>query len=779
MNLSKMGLKAYKGNEAYAFVSYAHNDSHTVGDYVRELQKHNARLWFDEGIKFGNEWPAEIEERLNNAELCIVFYSKSANASKNVRDEINYARTQNIKLYICYIEDTILTDGMGLRIGSIQSHNLYEHIFEENIYSILNILKSNNCFGETKTENMTTPSEFIKLDYNGRLLLEFSSSETSWLTNKIFYKINIKNKIDEIKDNIYYFNPKLNYIDYEKIDELLSSRVPGLGKTYICTPRLKTFIKDRNYHIEKRSKLGIELKTDDTNLQEKYELFENIVDKNMTRKLREKQMKDAFFMLAMLKSANFSVPGSGKTTSALAVFAFLNATDKVKRIVMIGPKNSFGSWIDEFKICFKDKKTLKLFNIQNSNFKTINERKYALKYETGNCNLFLFNYESLDNYTEELKEIIQDQSLLVFDEVHKVKGINGQRANNALEISSVSKFTIAMTGTPIPNSYLDLYNLLHILYNDEYKDFFGFDTSYLKNAGPRDISYINKKIQPFFCRTTKKQLMVPEANPDIIETSNTTNDEQKLFKIIKNKYIQNHTSLFIRLLQLESNPKLLLNKIDISEFEDIIEESEDFSDVNIIDYSQEVKDLVNNIQITSKKQKCLDTAIKLVKTGKKIIIWCILKDSINNLQLLLSSYGIKSRIIMGEVELDDRIAIIDDFKKGEFDVLITNPHTLAESVSLHQICHDAIYFEYSYNLVHLLQSKDRIHRLGLPDNQYTQYYFIQQEYVNHSEPFSMDKNVYERLLLKEKIMLNAIDNQELEPVYTTKEDLDIIFKGLL
>lgn len=64
------------------------------------------------------------------------------------------------------------------------------------------------------------------------------------------------------------------------------------------------------------------------------------------------------------------------------------------------------------------------------------------------------------------------------------------------------------------------------------------------------------------------------------------------------------------------------------------------------------------------------------------------------------------------------------FKNKEFNILITNPHTLAESVSLHHVCHDAIYYEYSYNLVHLLQSKDRIHRLGLPEKQYTQYYYM-------------------------------------------------------
>jgi hypothetical protein len=69
---------------------------------------------------------------------------------------------------------------------------------------------------------------------------------------------------------------------------------------------------------------------------------------------------------------------------------------------------------------------------------------------------------------------------------------------------------------------------------------------------------------------------------------------------------------------------------------------------------------------------------------------------------------------------------------------------MAESVSLHKSCHDAIYFEYSFNLTHLIQSKDRIHRLGLPENQYTQYYFL---YLTNEEggEDSIDLRTYNRL----------------------------------
>ena len=110
---------------------------------------------------------------------------------------------------------------------------------------------------------------------------------------------------------------------------------------------------------------------------------------------------------------------------------------------------------------------------------------------------------------------------------------------------------------------------------------------------------------------------------------------------------------------------------------------------------------------------------------------------------------------------------------------LLNPHTLAESVSLHSVCHDAIYFEYSYNLVHLLQSKDRIHRLGLPGGQYTQYHFMELMYHADDGDWSLDEAVYDRLKEKEQIMYDAIENHALEVMPTSDEDLELVFRKLL
>lgn len=533
-------------------------------------------------------------------------------------------------------------------------------------------------------------------------------------------------------------------------------------------------------YINERANVGLAIKQESPQILKQFNEYRIIVDKSMDRRLRDKQMWDSFYMYLMRKSGNFSVPGSGKTSSVLGVFAYLTKKNLINRIVMVGPKNSFGSWIDEFNICFESKKELKLFDIQSYN--NLEEKRRAVMYDTWDRNLLLFNYESLNSISQEIKNIIDDKTLLVFDEVHKVKGINKQRAGNALEISQNAYYTIGMTGTPIPNSYLDIKNLLNILYHDEYDEFFGFSEQQLKSPSRDDINIINNKIQPFFCRTTKQQLNVPDANNDIFITTCASENENKIFQILLLKYSKNKLALIIRLLQLESNPQMLLNALDANseDFSEILDTSGEIEDIGFIDYSDEIRSLIKSVSTTQKFNACIEQTIELHSQNKPVIIWCIFVDSILRLSSELESRGLNVGLVYGAVNSqEEREYTLRAFRAGEIDVLITNPHTLAESVSLHSICHDAIYFEYSYNLVHLLQSKDRIHRLGLPANQYTQYFYLQNNYMTKdNQIYSLDKKIYERLHEKEQTMLEAIENNLLEPVVTIEEDIEIIFKDL-
>ena len=622
----------------------------------------------------------------------------------------------------------------------------------------------------------------LTLQFENDNLVLVSSSMISNLKRNRVYKLQLKRYVsrDKTEENKLFFKKEIGYIKYKKIIEIIEKYSSKNNIDFHVSKEVEEYIQKREIYINERSRVGLGIKSQTEEILEKYNSYRGVIDSQMVRKLREKQAWDSFFMFAMRKSANFSVPGSGKTSSVYGVFSFLSYKGLVDKIVMIGPRSSFISWKDEFYNCFGNKRKLELFNIQD--YSNSRDKKNALLYKAVHKkNLLLFNYESLDSILEEVKNIIDDKTLLVFDEVHKVKNPNGKRAKNALKISYNARYTIALTGTPLPNSYLDIKNLLHILYHEEYNDFFGFGDAQLRIPSEYDIENINKKIKPFFCRTTKNQLEVPEVNPDIILPCKLSDKENKIFNILLLKYAKNKLALIIRLLQLESNPKMLLKAISENQedFSDILDTTSDPEDIDYVDYSQDIKDLINSLGKTEKFNSCIQQVKQLNSEGKSVIIWCIFVDSIRQLASQLEKEGISAGVIFGSTSEEERKNILNKFKEKEIDVLITNPHTLAESVSLHSVCHDAIYCEYSYNLVHLLQSKDRIHRLGLKEGQYTQYYFLQSIFVTRDGfEYSLDQKIYQRLLEKEKIMLDAIDEDILESLGSIEDDIEVIFKDL-
>ena len=88
-------------------------------------------------------------------------------------------------------------------------------------------------------------------------------------------------------------------------------------------------------------------------------------------------------------------------------------------------------------------------------------------------------------------------------------------------------------------------------------------------------------------------------------------------------------------------------------------------------------------------------------------------------------------------------------------------------------CHNAIYLEFGFNLTYMLQSKDRINRVGLPENTETNYYFAMSGGLN---PFyNIDQKIYDRLKLKEDRMRQAIESNNIIFVEQTSDIEDIQF----
>ncbi len=605
--------------------------------------------------------------------------------------------------------------------------------------------------------------EVFVLDYDRTIVLKTPLSFKHG--NQLKFRLGVQSYVDYSDGDKLFFKKGISRNVAGRISDNLELYCVSHGYDMELTPSFQDFL-DSCTSIEALATLGTSIKKSDDIHDNAYSTFKSTVDAVCSRHLTDKQMRDAFLLYYLGKGANFSVPGSGKTATVLGVFAFLYKIGLVRRIIVIGPLNSFGTWEYEFETVFGGNIPMVSTNATEIRSKNI-PLDYYVKFNTGNSNMILLNYESFDDsLADALSCIIKTGALLVFDEVHRIKNVNGKRAAKVVPLGKVSKHTIVMTGTPIPNDYSDVYNFLHILYPQDYDDYFRFTPAELSVLQDADADAMNAKMQPFFCRTTKDELGVPRANDDNIICVKATEVENRILEVLRDSVIGS-LAMIIRILQLESDPTLLGGCISDSELSLFIE------DENNVDMGTFEIDIVCQ---TAKTAACIDLVKKLVSEGKKVVVWCIFIRSIDNLEGILRGCGISVRTVHGSTE--DRLGALDSFKDGDVSVLITNPQTLAESISLHKVCHDAVYFEYNYNLVHMLQSKDRIHRFGLESNQYTQYHFLQTEFEMDGAPMSLDEKILTRLNEKEQVMLDAIDNGYMERFSTNEKEIEEIVAEL-
>lgn len=614
------------------------------------------------------------------------------------------------------------------------------------------------------------------------LFLEFDGRQirfTDHTESQVFNKPSLARKVS------YYVtqsDPTLLRADlnYAEVDELIKA-----VKTY-CESRhihfyvgdlLEEFLNNQRYSITEYKKAGLTIKSNAPYWQDRYEAFKARVSGLVFRPLKEEQMRAAFFFVTQKRAANFSVPGSGKTTTMLGAFAYLNQGERpaVKRILVVSPLNAFTSWTDEFGKEFNGLKRLRSVSSRDG--------AGSIRARWSEANLVLVNYESLTSIDvlKALQEgLAQDgqQTMLIFDEVHRIKSLTGKRASAARTLTSNVEYRYVMTGTPIPNGYVDIWQFLHLLYNDEYENFFGFTQQQLKSPDDSTVKEINDDLGPFFWRTNKDKLGVPKAEDDQLIEVRASAEQLRLADTLYETE-SNPLSIMIRLMQLSTNPALLNKSLSLDDVIDAgfgDDESDDDSarasvqkQIKAIDL-QKVSDIDLASTTSPKFERGIDLVVNTYHQYGKVVVWALFVDTIDRISASLNARGLRTAIVYGATPLDERDSIISTFKQDNdaIQVLITNPNTLGESISLHKQVHNAVYFEYNYNLTYMLQSRDRIHRLGLKEGEKTRYWYLmttsEREYHNF-----IDKKIYMRIKDKEKLMLETIDKGILEPSYSDKE----------
>ena len=121
--MSKKPL-AYRGDEPFVFVSYAHADAELAYPIISGLQERGMRIWFDDGLDVGDIWEDVIPDHVEQCAAMLCLVSTRFTDSDNCLDEIHYAKEQKRELLILHLEDEELPRNFRFRYGRFHALRL-------------------------------------------------------------------------------------------------------------------------------------------------------------------------------------------------------------------------------------------------------------------------------------------------------------------------------------------------------------------------------------------------------------------------------------------------------------------------------------------------------------------------------------------------------------------------------------------------------------------------------------------------------------------------------
>jgi SNF2 family DNA or RNA helicase len=506
--------------------------------------------------------------------------------------------------------------------------------------------------------------------------------------------------------------------------------------------------------------------------------FLSFLTTQVRRPLKPHQLKAALHLLAVGNGANFSVPGSGKTSVVLAVFAWLKHRGLVDALFVVGPPSCFGPWRAEFAEVFGREPQAHVLAGGNAEDRrsVYNVSKRTLR------ELYLTSFQTLQRDWEDVQRLFTESGarfFLVVDEAHYIKQLGGIWATAVLKIAPHAVLRCVLTGTPFPRTYSDAFNLFDAIWPSSspltQKERIRIEYLAQKKEDAQASAVLSEAIGPLFYRVRKQDLgLAPQQFNPPIAVSMAKYEKQvydsildRIRDVSREDEFRNWDLLaklrrgrMIRLRQTISYTKLLSSAV------------EDYNE-NLLQGNLPLSDIIRHydeLEVPAKLVRLTAMANDFRTKGEKVLIWSNFVQTLKLITEHLAQQGHGVRLIYGgtpteNVALEDeesREQIIRTFlnPRSGIDVLVANPAACAESISLHKSCRHAVYYDLSYNCAQYLQSLDRIHRVGGSEDKVAHYYFLQ--YTD-----SVDHDVLTNVQKKATAMSAIIDRDY--PIY----DLDM------
>ena len=288
-----------------------------------------------------------------------------------------------------------------------------------------------------------------------------------------------------------------------------------------------------------------------------------------------------------------------------------------------------------------------------------------------------------------------DIQMIAFDECHKAKNPNSQQGKGILKTKADTM--IAMTGTPLMNTPLDLYIILNWLGYEKHS-FYQFKNHYCvmggygnyQIVGYRNLDELQEELDHIMLRRKKEEVLDLPEKTYIDEFVEMTPKQEQIYNEITNEIRAN-----IDQIEMSNNPLSALIRM---------RQATGYTGI-----------LSSTIKESAKLDRLEELVEEAVENGKKVVIFS------NWTQMTLPIYNrlavkYQGTYITGEVDIEDRQEHIRRFQEDEdCKFVVGTSGAMGTGITLTAGTVE-IFMDEPWNMALKEQCVDRCHRIGQKNN---------------------------------------------------------------
>ncbi len=406
-------------------------------------------------------------------------------------------------------------------------------------------------------------------------------------------------------------------------------------------------------------------------------------------------------------------------------------------ILIIAPKSLLYNWMSESaKFCPTLKTCL---------YSGLSRQKLIPTF--GKLDLVVMSYGTMRNDIEILRNY--RFNCIVLDESQAIKNPSSQTSRALLKLQSKSR--IALTGTPIENTLLDIWSQMNFLNPGLLGSYTYFEKQFIrpieKGANPQKTEELRKLIDPFVLRRTKKQVM-KELPPKIekVHFCEMSAEQAELYESVKNQYRNEILSHVTELGISKSRLKIFNGLMHLRQ----------------IALNPTLKD-VNYEGGSGKDDEIMRMLLRAVANGHKVLFFSQFVGYLKVFEDIFEQQGVDYCYLDGSMDEKERQVQIDlfqnDDKKRVFLLSLR-----AGNSGLNLTAADYVFLaDPWWNPFTMKQAEDRAHRIG-QDKPVFSYKFITKDTIEEKILALQAKKaaLAESVIPDEDSILSSLNLEELE-----------------